>query len=120
MPGVSKTKRLVLSRLFLACASTALSDHKRFRVDWRVLQVYVVAIRPGLDFGFVDNRFCAAFLLVLEHVHGLQCRYDVVWDDVCLLAEIEDCKSLLGGTRKECTCECCGPVVLVSQATEVR
>jgi hypothetical protein len=78
-----------------------------------------VTLCPCLDFCFVDDCFCAASLLVLENVHVLQCRYDVVGDNECLLSKIKDCESLLGGTGEDGACEGYGPVVNVGKATEV-
>jgi hypothetical protein len=103
MPGVSKIKRLVLSRLFLARTPTTFPHDERVRVYWKVLQIYLVALSPSLDLGLVDDRFCAAFLLMLEDVHGLQCRNDVFRDNVGLFPKVEDRKSFLRGTRDDCT-----------------
>jgi hypothetical protein len=119
--GYRTPKRRILSghELGLADTPTTLSDYESVRVYWRAFQTDVVTLCPCLDFCFVDDCFCAASLLVLEHVHVLQCRYDVVGDNVRLLSKIKDCESLLGWTCENGACEGCGPVMNVGKAAEV-
>lgn len=83
--------------LLFACASAALPDDERLRVDWKALQIDPVALSPCSDFGLIDDCFCAALLFVFEHVHCLQCCDDVFGYDVGLVAETKDCERPLRG-----------------------
>lgn len=79
----------------------------------------MVLLHPRPDLCLVDHRFSASSLLMLEDIHVLQCRYDVIWYNERLLSKIIDGQCLLRRRGQYRARKGLRPVVHVSQTTEV-
>jgi hypothetical protein len=78
-----------------------------------------MCLRPSPNTRFIDDCLSTASLLLLQHIHSLQRRYDVFGYDIRLLTQILDGEGFFRGAGEEGAGERLRPVVDVCYATEI-